>query len=82
MVRCRTHVLDKIGKEPNTDLFQFMKRPSHQRNEEEIELVFKNLGWDYSPNYYYELLLIKIIKMIIYGEAFYWFILLIKLINY
>ena len=34
MVRCRTnvlyHLLDKIGKEPNTDLFQFMKGPSHQ----------------------------------------------------
>ena len=34
MVRCRTnvlyHLLDKIGKEPNADLFQFMKGPSHQ----------------------------------------------------
>ena len=53
MVRCRTnvlyHLLDKIGKEPNPDLFQFMKGPSHQRTEEEIELVFKNLGWNYSP---------------------------------
>ena len=53
MVRCRTnvlyHLLDKIGKEPNADLFQFMKGPSHQRTEEEIELVIKNLGWDYSP---------------------------------
>ena len=33
-VRCRTnvlyHLLDKIGKEPNADLFQFMKGPSHQ----------------------------------------------------
>ena len=52
-VRCRVnvlyHLLDKIGKEPNADLFQFMKGPSHQRTEEEIELVFKNLGWDYSP---------------------------------
>ena len=52
MVRCRTsvlyHSLDKIGKEPNADLFQFMKGPGHQRTEEEIELVFKNLGWDYS----------------------------------
>ena len=52
MVRCRTnvlyHLLDKIGKGPNADLFQFMKGPSHQRTEEEIELVFKNLGWDYS----------------------------------
>ena len=53
MVRCRTnvlyHLLDKIGKEPNADLFQFMKGSSHQRTEEEIKLVFKNLGWDYSP---------------------------------
>ena len=52
MVRCRTnvlyHLLDKIGKEPIADLFQFMKGPSHQRTEEEIELVFKNLGWNYS----------------------------------
>ena len=52
MVRCRTnvlyHLLAKIGKEPNADLFQFMKGPSHQRTEEEIELVFKNLVWDYS----------------------------------
>ena len=52
MVRCRTnvlyHLLDKIG-EPNADLFQFMKGPGHQQTEEEIELVFKNLGWDYSP---------------------------------
>ena len=48
-VRCRVnvlyHLLAKIGKEPNADLFQFMKGPSHQRTEEEIELVFKNLGW-------------------------------------
>ena len=33
-VRCRTnvlyHLLDKVGKEPNADLFQFMKGPSHQ----------------------------------------------------
>ena len=53
MVRCRVnilyHLLDKIGKEPNADLFQFMKGPSYQRTEEEIKLVFKNLGWDYSP---------------------------------
>ena len=51
-VRCRVnvlyHLLAKIGKEPNADLFQFMKGASHQRTEEEIELVFKNLGWDYS----------------------------------
>ena len=34
MVRCRTnvlyHLLKKIGKEPNTDLFQFMKGSGHQ----------------------------------------------------
>ena len=33
-VRCRVNVLnnllDKIGKEPNADLFQFMKEASHQ----------------------------------------------------
>ena len=53
MVRCRTnvlyHLLKKIGKEPNTDLFQSMKGDSHQRTEEEIGLVFKNVGWNYSP---------------------------------
>ena len=43
------HLLRKIGKEPNTDLFQFMKEASHQLTEEEIKFVFKNLGWDYSP---------------------------------
>ena len=52
MVRCRTnvlyHLLDKIGKEPNVDHFQFMKGPAHQRTEEEIEFVFHHLGWDYS----------------------------------
>ena len=52
-VRCRVnvlyHLLAKIGKEPNADLFQFMKEASHQRTEEEIEFVFENLGWDYSP---------------------------------
>ena len=34
MVRCRTnilyHLLDKVGKEPNANLFQFMKGLSHQ----------------------------------------------------
>ena len=53
LVRCRTnvlyHLLKKIGKEPNADLFQFMKGAGHQRTEEEIEFVFKTLGWDYSP---------------------------------
>ena len=52
MVRCRTnvlyHLLDKTGKEPNTDLFQFMKEPGHQQTEEEIKFVFEHLGWDYS----------------------------------
>ena len=51
-VRCRVnvlyHLLKKIGKEPNADLFQFMKEASHQRTEEEIEFVFEHLGWDYS----------------------------------
>ena len=36
-VRCRNnvlyHLLDRIGKEPNADLFQFMKGPGHQRTE-------------------------------------------------
>ena len=43
------HLLAKIDKEPNADLFQFMKGNSHQRTEEEIEFVFEQLGWDYSP---------------------------------
>ena len=53
MVRCRTnvlyHLLKKIGKEPNADMFQFMKGSSHQRTEEEIKFVLEHLGWDYSP---------------------------------
>ena len=48
-VRCRTNVLylllEKIGKEPNADLFPFMKGNSHQRTEEEIKFVFEHLGW-------------------------------------
>ena len=52
-VRCRVnvlyHLLAKIGKEPNADLFQFMKEASHQRTEEEIKFVFEHLGWNYSP---------------------------------
>ena len=52
MIRCRTdvlyHLLNKIGKPPNADHFQFMKGPAHQRTEEEIEFVFEHLGWDYS----------------------------------
>ena len=51
-VRYRTnvlyHLLAKIGKEPNADLFQLMKGTSHQRTEEEIKFVFENLGWSYS----------------------------------
>ena len=38
------HLLAEIVKEPNADLFQFMKGPSHQRTEEEIEFVFEHLG--------------------------------------
>ena len=41
------HLLAKIGKEPNADLFQFMKGDSHQRTEEEIAFVFERLGWNY-----------------------------------
>ena len=53
-VRCRVnalhHLLAKISKEPNADLFQFMKEEaSHQRTEEEIKFVFENLGSSYSP---------------------------------
>ena len=52
IVRCRTnvlyHTLRKIGKDPNADLFPFMKGSSHQRTEEEIKFVFEHLGWDYS----------------------------------
>ena len=46
MVRCRTnvlyHLLKKIGKEPNADLFPFMKGVSHQRTEEEIKFIFEH----------------------------------------
>ena len=52
MVRCRTnvlyHLLAKIGKEPNIDLFQFMKGDGHQRTEEEIKFIFEHSGWSYS----------------------------------
>ena len=48
MVRCRTdvlyHLLKKIGKEPNADMFPFMKENSHQQTEEEIKFVFEHLG--------------------------------------
>ena len=51
-VRCRTnvlyHLLKRIRKEPNADLFPFMKGVSHQRTEEEIEVLFYHLGWSYS----------------------------------
>ena len=43
------HILKTIGKEPNTDLFPFMKGPSHQQTEEEMQFVFDSLGWNYSP---------------------------------
>ena len=53
MVRCRTnvlyHLLKKVDKEPNADLFQFMKGPRYQRTEEEIKFVFNHLGRHYSP---------------------------------
>ena len=53
MVRCRVnvlyHLLKKIRKEPNADLFTFMKEASHQRTEEEIKFVFEHLSWNYSP---------------------------------
>ena len=42
------HLLAKIGKEPNADLFPFMKGASHQQTEEEIKFVFECLGWNYS----------------------------------
>ena len=42
------HLLAKIGKEPNADLFSFMKETSHQRTEEEIKFVFEHLVWNYS----------------------------------
>ena len=52
-VRCRTnvlyHLLKKIGKEPNADLFPFMKGVSHQGTEEEIKFIFEHLGWSYFP---------------------------------
>ena len=52
-VRCSAnvlhHLLAKIGKEPNADLFQFMKGACHQQTEEEIKFVFECLGWNYSP---------------------------------
>ena len=48
MVRCMInvlyHLLKKLGKEPNADLFSFMKGNSHQRTEEEIKFVFNHLG--------------------------------------
>ena len=51
-IRCRInvfcHLLNKIGKAPNADHFQFMKEASYQRTEEEIEFVFEHLGWNYS----------------------------------
>ena len=43
------HILKKIGKEPNADLFPFVEGPSHQRTEEEIQFIFDSLSWNYSP---------------------------------
>ena len=48
-VNVLSHLLAKIGKEPNADLFPFVKGASHQRTEEEIKFVFEHLGWSYSP---------------------------------
>ena len=52
-IRCRTnilyHLLNRIGKAPNADHFQFMKGPAHRQTEEEIEFILDHLGWDYSP---------------------------------
>ena len=42
------HLLNKIGKAPKADHFQFMKGPAHQRTEEETVFVFGHLGWNYS----------------------------------
>ena len=51
-VRYRTnilyHLLPKICKQPNADLFQFMKGNSHQQTEEEIKFVFEHLSWSHS----------------------------------
>ena len=48
MVRCRInvlyHLLKKIDKEPNANMFPFMKGVSHQWTEEEIKFVFDHLG--------------------------------------
>ena len=38
------HLLTKTGKEPNADLFPFIKGGSHQRTEEEIKFVSERLG--------------------------------------
>ena len=53
MVRCRInvlyHLLKKIDKEPNANMFPFMKGVSHQQTEEEIKFEFDHLGQSYSP---------------------------------
>ena len=38
------HILKKIGKEPNSDLFPLVEGPSLQRTQEEIQFVFDSLG--------------------------------------
>ena len=53
MVRCRInilyHLLKKIDKEPNANMFPFMKGVSHQITEKEIKFVFDHIGWSYFP---------------------------------
>ena len=48
-VKVLYHLLKKIGKEPNVDMFPFIKLDSHQPAEEEIKFIFDHLGWSYSP---------------------------------
>ena len=44
-----TIFLKQCEKKPNVDHLQFMKGPSHQRTEEEIQFIFDSSGWNYSP---------------------------------
>ena len=43
-----TIFLKQCERKANVDHFQFMKGPSHQRTEEEMQFVFDSLGWNYS----------------------------------
>ena len=43
-----TIFLKQCEKKPNVDHFQFMKGPSHQGTEEEIQFICDSLGWNYS----------------------------------